>query len=225
MSSTTVQYWHASQNIVQFGANFAQILLLGGFYFTWRQLKIAVGDIQLRSEREAAMLSIKEADQFAAVLIPAYHVIESKFGGLPGIPNKLDHFFPSEINGPNQQKYRDKLDQMKADVELHKETHTLANKMESMAMAFMKGVADEKMVFGCMGDAYCRMIEGIYFFYCECRKNSKSNFYLFDNTINLYRTWSSRIEKGDLEKARNIIDKRISIVSTASLPIKPVGTV
>lgn len=202
-------------------ANISQILLVIGLYFAWKQLSVGIKDIQLRSRREAGMISIQEADKFANEIIPAFDEINRKFGGLQRAPNKLDQFLPSEIHAVNQQKYKDRLSQMSGDLENN--ICALANKIESIATAFMKGIADEEVVFEAVAPVYCEMIEDIYFFYCHYRRR-ENEINLYQNTINLYGIWSARIEKTGLEINRKTLEKKLISATHRSSPVIPLGT-
>ena len=51
--------------ITQIIANAAQVGIVVGIYFAWKQVKIAIKDIRIRSAREAGTVAISQAEVFA----------------------------------------------------------------------------------------------------------------------------------------------------------------
>lgn len=219
--------------IIAAAANISQVVLVLGLYLGWRQLSVAIKDIQLRSKREAGMIAIEEAEKFAEEIIPSFDEINSKISG-SGAPNRLERFVISEIHPVNLQKYKDRREQMKKNPDVHGNLFDLANKIEGIATAFMKGIADEEVIFEAVGPVYCEIVEHIYFFYCHGRGNDDKNLgkiLSYSNTIKLYCIWKERIgklgleaNKRDLVKKTTDIDKEIQVASIKSTPVKPLGT-
>ena len=214
-------------------ADIAQIVLVIGLYVTWKQLAVTVKDIKLRSAREAGLIAIQQAEKFAAEIIPELVEISVKISGLPSAPNRLERFLPSEIHPANQQKYKDALERLDKDRDLHDKILTLANKVESTATCFVKGIADESIVFDTIGSIYCEMIEELYFFYCLYRRfeMNPDRMIPYRNTISLYNTWKVRIEKIGFETDKRAIDnigkkldKKIKDATSKDAPIKALGT-
>ncbi|MFZ2983755.1 MAG: hypothetical protein WA053_01590 [Minisyncoccia bacterium] len=224
--ATTSQVILISEILSMF-ASIAQILLVIGIYIGWKQLSIAVKDAQIRSKREAGILAIAQASSFANEVIPLVEKIETKLGGPSAVSHKFNQFIPSEIRSTNQQKYKDKIAFMKSDFVLHKDIVDLANKMDSLAMSFTKGLADESVVFESIGPVYCEIIEDLYFFYCHYRRSGQRDsrgILGYQNTIDLYSIWGKRVEKIGLEVDRSELDARIKAVATKGSPIKALGT-
>ena len=179
------------------------------------------------------MFAIEESDRFAETIIPACDGI-LKTGGLIGISNKFEQFVPSEVHAVNQQKYKDRLEQIQKNTDLHEKIRALANTVESFATSFMKGIADEQVIFEAVGPVYCEIIEDFYFFYCHYRRSNPENLAKilpYQNTVNLYCIWKKRIEKigletnrKDLAKKTIDLDEEIKDATIKSSPIRPLGT-
>jgi hypothetical protein len=224
--STTTQ-------IIATVADVSQVFLVIGLYVAWKQLAVTIKDIKLRSAREAGLIAIRQAEKFADEIIPALTEIHTKISGLPSAPNKLERFLPSEIHSSNLQKYKDALERLDNNPDVHDKILALGNKIESIAICFVKGIADEVVVFDTIGSAYCEMIEELYFFYCRYRRfeANPDRMIPYRNTITLYNTWKVRIEKIGFEADKKAIDsigekldKKIKNATTKSTPIKALGT-
>jgi hypothetical protein len=226
MSSTT--------ELIQLGASLSQIALVLGLYLAWRQLKVAINDIKLRSRREAGLLAIKEAEVFANDLLPYYSRTEKKAGGYTAPKDALWNFVPSEISPVNMQKYRDAVNKIHADVDLYADIATVANKIDSVAICFIKRIADEEVVFETIGPIFCEMIDDLYFFYCHIRRTKpedKDRILPYNNTLELYRLWRKRMESFQLEVGRKELAERTKLneeqltrARAISAPIEPLGT-
>jgi hypothetical protein len=228
-------------HVIAAAADISQIILIIGLYFAYRQLRISIKDMLSRARREAGSVAIGEAEKYAEEIIPALHKLNVAIGGFSSIQNKFDRFVPSEIQPVFLQKYRDKLEKIKKDEDLHMNLIIFANKIDSIAICFIKGIADETIVFESIGPAYCEMIEDLYFFYCYYRGidvKNKRHLIGFENSILLYHKWKERIEKFGLEASKKelglrrdeiteeetFLDKEIKKAEIKSLPIQPVGT-
>lgn len=71
--------------IVDVGASVANILLVLGLVFAYRQIKIASKDIQTRSKREAGELAARQALVFSEQIIPIYSSIQDRLRGVVSI--------------------------------------------------------------------------------------------------------------------------------------------
>jgi hypothetical protein len=98
---------------------------------------------------------------------------------------------------------------------------TACNLVESSAMNFVEGVADETLAFPSLNVVLCQFVERAYFLYCGMRKRGQVN--QWDQTIKLYTTWSQRRREFDLQKQRDSVAGQLEAASKQAAPIKPLG--
>ncbi len=213
-------------HIIEISANIAQIVLVIGLYVAWKQLFTAINDIDIRSKREAGTLAIKEAERFAEEIIPLYTELNKKIGGFQPTSQRLDRFVFSEIEPVNVQKYKNSIERLVKAPEVYERLVTLTNRIDSIAIYFTKGIADEAIVFESIGHVYCEIIEELYSFYCHYRKNTEE-ILPYENTLLLYRIWKVKLENVSLEVSKNLLEERSRAIkdsATKTPPVKPIGT-
>lgn len=94
----------------------------------------------------------------------------------------------------------------------------LFNAVEGFAIFFVRGVADEELVFPSLGMTYCNAIESLSPYIALTRKKVDS----YCDVIELYGLWRTRAKKlglvGQLKdlttKIKGIDDRRISPIGT-----------
>lgn len=95
--------------------------------------------------------------------------------------------------------------------------------LDAIAAMFVTGVADEKTAFPIFGGAFCASVAGQYDIICVA--NFERAYAPFANMIELYQTWSTRLSKIDLAKARNALEREISALPDKELPtLSPLKT-
>lgn len=97
-----------------------------------------------------------------------------------------------------------------------------ANSIESFANSYINKIANEKIAFTSLGFVLCNVVEKYYFFYCLVRTENKEKFNYFQNTIDLYNIWSTRIKKYKLESVRSEVDEEI--LNLKENILNPIGT-
>ena len=88
-------------------------------------------------------------------------------------------------------------------------------------MNFVKGVADEDVVFSAFYQTYCKFIEKNFAIFCILRHKDKYNFY--ENTIDLYKIWSSRAKAQGLSIQQKSIMLQLESINGGK-KITPIGT-
>jgi len=93
------------------------------------------------------------------------------------------------------------------------------NVLEIIAATFISGVADEQTAFTIFGPSFCASVEFNYDIISSWREDETSDNYL--TIIQLYRVWSPRISRENLDKQRREIESRIQ--SLPSMKIHSIG--
>ena len=107
------------------------------------------------------------------------------------------------------------------DKEFTKLTINAANLVEASAMHFCTGIADEEMAFMPLSKVFCDFVERTFFLYCLMRKQDQLN--RWDYTVKLYRVWSQRRIKHDLDGQQNTLTKALVKAKTDAAPLPPLG--
>lgn len=94
------------------------------------------------------------------------------------------------------------------------------NELEAIASAFTTGVADERTGFNIIGRTYCLTVIHDYDIIALCRNGNACDYY--QSIVDLYKIWSPRLNKAELEAARQKMDERISCIPDACIP--PIGS-
>jgi hypothetical protein len=82
------------------------------------------------------------------------------------------------------------------------------NLLEAIASAFTKGVADEKVGFNIIGRTFCSTVAHKYDIISLSRSDDVSPHY--QDIVELYSIWSSRLSKAELEEARDDLEEKVS---------------
>ena len=93
------------------------------------------------------------------------------------------------------------------------------NELQTIASAYVTGIADEKTGFEIIGRTYCVSVASKYDILCCCRQDEIHQYY--QSIIDLYNIWSPRITKAELEAERKRIEKSMSEIPDES--IAPLG--
>lgn len=96
------------------------------------------------------------------------------------------------------------------------------NSLEAIAAPFVAGVADSETAFKSIGPSFCHSVESLWFDYVFSRYSGDStqiNTLYFANTIELYNSWKSKLEKFDIETRRNKLDEEMEKVVEKEFPL------
>jgi hypothetical protein len=168
--------------------------------------------------REATALAILQAEKFADIIIPAIEDLQRKIretkkaDGTPTHfilrPIALNIFCSEEMKDQNykiQEYYDEAIIFLEEQTEIRKDFTRILNRLEAFAMHFSHGSADEETVFSALSAVYCDFIEKAAVHLCSARDGN--NTYVYGNTVNLYRSWRSRMEKLCQPRHREMIEK------------------
>ncbi|SHG70579.1 hypothetical protein SAMN05444483_12330 [Salegentibacter echinorum] len=189
---------------------------LGQIKQTKNQIDESRKSRQLSSKRESYKLSAEKCDYFLNNLIPKMNLIYRKLE-----EENVKFFEDSEVIiankritvNPDLKKPEDLL-KLIDDVPILE----LFNALESFAVFFVSGVADENIAFLTIGRSYCSTVKTYLPILIPLSDNNKH----FANTLNLFIIWHSRIEKENLEKEKTKIEEKLKQSQTVN--IDPIGT-
>lgn len=173
------------------------------------QLFIAKKDMQIRSKREAMMLAATQIEHFRVDIIPLLSEITKlrNKGQYPKEVIVLEKFTNQEAKNINERIFNISLGLLGRDKDLLSKLTDASNAIESFAVYFTNGIADEKIAFLPIAQMYCEFVEEFYFFYCFQR--DELEICPFDQTIKLYSLWKARLENQNLNLKKDEIEKMI----------------
>ena len=182
-------------------------------------LKIAKDDLMVRCKREAASLAAAQCLRFSNEIIPLINAFDKElknnvFLEYKGIVRKF-HFdaVKSDLDSTTIAKA----------VDFIRTSENLANTLnalESFAVYFTEGVADEAIAFSSVGSTFCFTVKRYYVILCFLRNKPGSNHY--EDLVKLYEIWSSRMKRHDLENRAKQIE--VELTSLKPGQIKPIGS-
>lgn len=95
------------------------------------------------------------------------------------------------------------------------------NELEYYAVAFTSGVADEEVGFLLTGRLYCAYVASLYDLICVLRNDPA--YATWQPIVDLYKLWSSRLTKAELQAQRLKTEAELAALGTAGEPRKPIG--
>jgi hypothetical protein len=185
------------------------------------QLFLTKRTLVISSKRDAANLSAQQLKDYSERIIPTMtkYDFSLRKDKLQTVNIEISDFDVNYlIEKLGEEKVREiRLERMKY---LVNQLNAL-NALESFSTYFTKGIADEQIAYSAIGRSFCFTIEH-YFFEISCCRNSKVNDKSFQNTIDLYNMWKSRLKKEILTKEQEEILKRLNNINDEV--INPIGT-
>lgn len=179
------------------------------------QIKLAKGlletaqkDIELRSTREAVTLAAHRCEKFAEVLLPKHTRALSSIWS-QGIIKKVTW----ELNNPEfdntSLKKADEskiwMGKLNSDPNAFGAFIVLLNDLESFAVYFMKGAADEQVAYPSVGTVFCHWMEIVAPILIALRSGADAAALglhdhsvtsgSYPNSVGLYKVWASRLNK------------------------------
>lgn len=180
------------------------------------QISVAKKALVTSSKREAVTLAADKCNEAADKLIPLHTQLCNRsifLWELSADPKVC------AINIANHEEAMKWLETLRQDKEMFAGLINFSNKVESFAMYFANGAADERIAYPAMGETFCHWVTGIAPVIVWMRKNNNCNSY-YTNTINLYKIWSQRRAKDKLceeisqltAKKQEIKDSSIKVI-------------
>jgi len=194
-----------------------------------RSLETARLDIELRSKREAVTLAADKVAEFAEYIIPKCNL---EFRALVGGGISIDKWDLQNIRF-DESSFKDWNaalkweEQLRASKQIDSATRVL-NQLESFAMYFAKGAADEQVAYSAVGAIFRNYVDRLAPHLTSLRIISLSSKDVnvasgpFQNVVTLYEVWLSRARKETLQQEATRITSELSGLSTSD--ILPIGT-
>jgi len=215
MSSTCLSNLRTLLELISFISAPALVIIA---IIALKQISIAKSDVQVRSRREAASFAATQCQRYATEIIPLLDEwdVARKKKQIPEYLGEITDFC------------RDDLLRMpewatewfsKNDGETNLCVNIL-NSLESFAIYFTKGVADEEIAFSSVGLTYCDSVRDLYPLIAVIRSKAEPKH--FEHIVVLYKLWSDRLEKYNLKDQLDEVQSKLLSIEEQS--IKPIGT-
>jgi hypothetical protein len=187
------------------------VILIVTVWIGLKQLKIVSEDFKIKNKRASVEKSIEYLNWFATDFIPQTNLFFRKVASedLQYYKGPFSDQFLFDVNCKRESKY------ITAYITFCNENEAmdLLNQLEYFSAALISGLADEELAFNPLGLIYCELVERMYPFYCNVRRNRNEDddrSSMFSYTIKLYNIWRKRIDRTKMERKRSILDESIS---------------
>jgi hypothetical protein len=187
---------------------------LGQITETKKQVNETKETRQINAKRESFEIAAEKCEYFMSTIIPLINNLDR------AVSEKEITFFEKSTvemtnDGIRVKPHSENTDEINKVFELP--NLELFNPLESFALFFVSGVAEEKVGYLAVGHTYCRTVKR----YAPLLVRLSENKH-FNNTLALFSMWNQRIEKEELEKEKAKIDKKLS--ETKDISINAIGT-
>jgi len=230
----TIQSWKNKQTLLftdwvsMAGAIFQFLFVVVGC-FVFVQIKISKDVSKTMCQRDALGKSAELAFFFSNKVIPMLEDLDKKIiaKGYKFTEHEFQYFCMDEINNldkTEQQKYKKDLAFLKSNRDIYGDCIHMFNNFEYIALNFAQGVADEQSVFTALSQVYCRFVRKQCAALSSLRSTKDDLFY--QNTLDLYKTWSNRIKLKGLRLLKKGVNEKLAeaIDSCYDVPMLPKGT-
>jgi hypothetical protein len=176
--------------------------------FGLEQIRVLKRDVSIRVERAAKEKAIEYAGRYLTVFVPldtSFYQARIK-KQVPKYEGPLGDFTPSSIPRENRENLKSRsllvLDVLPA-----------LNELNYIASAFVYGVADDKTGFQIIRRSFCSAVVTVYDFIAVARSGSSCQYW--EPIVQLYKAWSSRLSRSELEALRSGVDRSLAQISEA----------
>lgn len=165
-----------------------------------KQLKTSGQNHTMQCQHQAAALTERQCQRYVDTIVPLFDKLKQVFKDyeLPTYKGEISSFtqeclldMAEDWSPECYQGFNDNLETVLENL----------NTLESFAIYFTKGLADEEIAFTYVGLSYCKLVEDLYPYLSAVREMKKINY--FNHIVELYRLWSDRIASSNL---KNIVD-------------------
>ena len=179
-----------------------------------QQVRILKKDLAIRVERAAKEKAVEYAGRYLTHFVPLMNKYyrDQKAAKVPSYTGPIGDFSLSSV--PQDYLKRTAASWITIDSGLPS-----LNELDHIASAFAFGVADEKTGFTIIGKTFCRSVASMYTDISRCRGDESCEYW--EPIVILYRTWSARLSRSELEGLRAGIEKRLEGIGTGGIP--PIG--
>jgi hypothetical protein len=188
-------------------------------------VEVAKDDIRIRCKREAAALAAERCQEFAERLLPqgqgwirSIRELGVELKPWREAPLNLDD--RKFLEAPEAVAWLKSVSS-KAGVSGH--MSDLLNSLESFAIYFTSGAADEEVAYPAIGNIYCKWVEYFAPHLIAVRSNAVRGVTTgqFVHTVTLYATWTARARRDQLHAEQTKIQDQLSRTPDRRIP--PVG--
>jgi hypothetical protein len=168
-----------------------------------QQVRTVKKDLSMRVERAAKEKAIEYSGRYLTTFVPlmdAYDrdCAESK---IPRYRGPIGDFSPSSIP-PEYERHLKRL------LLEPRSLLPAVNELNHIAAAFAYGVADDNTGFEIIGRTFCSVVASLYAVLASLRSAGSCAYW--EPIVKLYRTWSARLSRTELESLRATLDKRLA---------------
>lgn len=170
-----------------------------------KELSISKENAKLQAKREAYKISAEQCNYYFAHIIPEINALDELI-----IENDIDWFKKCEIEIKSE---KISVNNCQGSLEIFnkvgEEVLDVLNHIESFAVFFVSGVADEKVAYSSVGSTFCFSVKKLLPLFIAPDEQKH-----FINTIKLLVVWNTRLEEEALykkAKAEEVINQDQSI--------------
>jgi len=183
------------------------------------QLFLTKKTLKVSSQRDAANLAAQQLKDYCERIIPTLNKYDIS------LRKEKIQDVDIEIGEFSRQYLEDKLGKSKIK-EIFTERLKLLyfqlnvlNTLESFSIYFVKGIADEQIAYSSVGRTFCFSVEKYFFEIAFSRYKDDNSF---QNIIELYKLWRSRLDKDRLTKEQENILRKLNNLNIET--VDPIGT-
>lgn len=185
---------------------------------------LAKTDSHIRLKREAIVIAAERCEQFAREILPFLNANVEEITRI-GISNEawqLENHLLNESSIKDWDAANEWLAKLRPSP-IGNDVVRALNILESFAIYFVKGAADEQVAFPSIGVSFCLYINKVapYLILLRQKKLLRQASGPFQNIAALYSLWSDRLNKEALQLESNKINEKLSQIHSAEIP--PVG--
>ncbi|UTR05135.1 hypothetical protein MM326_13560 [Alkalihalobacillus sp. LMS6] len=170
--------------------------------------------METKNKRAAVEKSIEYLGEFSKNIIPKSQKIVKQVheNELPDNPPKMNEvfLFRKEEDTEEIKQFSERLYKLGA--------LDVLNELEFFSAAMVHGLADEEVTYTPIVKPYTSVVAFLYPAICTYRKNDLN---AYTNVMELFKIWNGRLQKENLELAKQQLDQDIS--SIPNIQIKSIG--
>lgn len=188
-------------------------------------VEVARQDVRVRCQREAASLAAERCERFANETLPRAQRLLNEVQGF-GVDLKQWESLPPRLDDPTFLRRAEVaawLTSVEANMCAVPPMTEVLNTLESFAIYFTSGAADEQIAYPAVGAIYCKWIEQFAPHLVAVRSKQVKGFTSgpYKHAVELYETWSCRSRRESLTDVKAKTDAALR--DTPDRRIPPVG--
>lgn len=168
---------------------------------TKQDLKLTKDDIETRSQREAIVIAVEQANIMRKELFPMYEELLQLFATAQVpmfVTSGAEVSFSETEEQAKIEKARHWIGTLTRDMQ--EKTLALMNALEIWAMPFAHGLADQEKAFEPCSNGFCSIVITLYPHILFQRRDNKQHSGPFQNVVKLFNAWHGQKEVSRLLK-------------------------